>query len=118
MGLTTRKEYMEYIVREYSDMLLNISYTYLKNTADAENAVQMLYVKMIEKDFANDSFSSKQNEKAWLIRAVINICLNILSSAHRNKDIELNEEIISSNQAENYLFEEVMKLPQNYRIVI
>ena len=118
MGTTNKKEYMEYIVRTYSDMLLNIAYTYLKNTADAENAVQVLYVKMIENNYTQLSFSDKENEKAWLIRTTINICLNVLSSAHRNKDVELKEEYAGTKEEDNYLFTEVMKLPQNYRTVI
>ena len=43
------QEHISELVEQYGDMVLRLSYTYLKNKADAEDVVQDVFLKIIEK---------------------------------------------------------------------
>lgn len=47
MGLT--QKHISELVDQYGDMILRLAYTYLKNKADAEDVVQDVFMKIIEK---------------------------------------------------------------------
>ena len=68
-------EYIGELVDKYGNMLLRIAFSYLKSKADAEDAVQDVFLQVVEKEPA---FNDENHEKAWLIRTVINICKNNL----------------------------------------
>ena len=79
-----RKEKMDEQYDKYKDMLYRIAFSNVKNRADAQDAVQETFVRLMvyEKKFENDT-----HEKAWLIRTVINICKDMLKSAWNNKTV-------------------------------
>lgn len=79
-----RKEKMDEQYDKYKDMLYRIAFSNVKNRADAQDAVQETFVRLMvyEKKFENDT-----HEKAWLIRTVINICKDMLKSAWHNKTV-------------------------------
>lgn len=76
----------ERLVREYSDLVLRLSYTYLGSTQDAEDVCQTVFLKLIT---ASPSFSSREHEKAWVIRVAANVCKDLLKSAHRQRTSSL-----------------------------
>lgn len=43
------KDYISDLLDKYSDMVLRIAYTYLKNRADAEDIVQDVFLRIIDK---------------------------------------------------------------------
>ena len=57
------------LVNTYADMILRISYQYLKQTYDAEDICQTVFLKYISNDM---TFDSIEHEKAWIIRTAIN----------------------------------------------
>ncbi len=71
------QEGMNLLVREYSDTVLRVAYTYLKNKADAEDVMQDLFLNIIDK---NPEFNDKKHEKLWIIRSTVNLCKNRVSS--------------------------------------
>ena len=62
-------ELIEQTVRDYSGKLLKIAYTYTKNTCDAEDIVQEVFLSFIT---SRQEFASQEHIRAWLIRVTIN----------------------------------------------
>ena len=58
----------EHLVNTYSDMILRISYMYLKQTCDAEDICQEVFIKLLCGDY---KFESSEHEKSWIIRTTI-----------------------------------------------
>ena len=106
------------LVDTYSDMILRICFTYLKNTEDAQDICQNVFLKMLT---SKKIFENKAYEKAWIIRVAINECKDILKSAHKQRNVsihEMNEVFVSDDTVEGEVLEMVMALPENYRNVI
>ena len=71
-------ELIEQTVRDYSGKLLKIAYTYTKNTCDAEDIVQEVFLSFIT---SRQEFASQEHIRAWLIRVTINTRKNHVKSA-------------------------------------
>lgn len=100
---------------DYGDMLLRLSYSYMKNIHDAEDVVQEVFVQL----FKNiDTFNSEDYKKYWLICVTRNICKNKLKSSWFRGRAELTEMPYYDEYADNSVLNEVMKLPLKYREVI
>ena len=52
------------VYQRHIDMVFRISYSYLKNIADSEDAVSMTFIKYMNNDIV---FHSIEHEKAWFI---------------------------------------------------
>ncbi len=59
-SLNPRNEYLTDLIEKYSDLLLRIAFTYLKNLPDAEDIVHDAFVKLMQK---NPVFISEEHEK-------------------------------------------------------
>ena len=105
------ENYIIYIVDTYMKLLLRIAYSYLKNTEDAEDAVQEVFLKLLDKQM---DFSNTNLERAWLIRVTINLCLDYLKAAHR-KNVPLEEGWNGKKIEENPVLEEILNLPERYK---
>lgn len=105
------------IVNKYSDMVYRLALTRCTNYDMAEDVFQDVFLKISEKQ---PKFKDQEHEKAWIIRVTINITKNMNKSAWNRKIVELDENIASDNNYadENNVFDEVMRLPQDYRTVI
>ncbi len=73
------------LVNTYSDLILRLSYTYLKSTQDAEDICQTVFLKLLA---AGKSFENPEHEKAWIIRTSVNACKDELR-AFRRKAVPL-----------------------------
>ena len=107
------------IVNSYADMLLRICMHYTKNTTDAEDIVQVTFLKLIENDV---TFSSVEHEKAWLIRVCINLCKDNLKSSWNKKvgsiqDIEIKDEPYDINE-ESPILSYIRTLPPKQKAAI
>ena len=76
------------LVDLYADTILRISYSYLKQTCDAEDICQTVFLKYLTNDC---TFDSIDHEKAWIIRTTINACKDHLKSAHFRRTVALDE---------------------------
>ena len=66
---------VERLVETYSDLILRLSYSYLKSTEDAKDICQTVFLKLLEKP---RTFASPEHERAWIIRTAANICKDVL----------------------------------------
>lgn len=101
-------------VNTYGDMLYRICLLTLKNTADAEDAVQETFIKYVQK--APD-FSDVEHEKAWLITVATNKCRDILRyrTRHRTESDELLDSY-AIDKEESGILDALMELPEKYRM--
>ena len=89
----------------------------LQNTADAEDAVQNVFLKFVEK---GQQFKDEEHEDAWFITVTRNYCKDQLKSAwRRNTDFGEVPETASPKEGEDdNLLPYIMKLKDKYREVI
>ena len=113
------KDYISDLLDKYSDMVLRIAYTYLKNRADAEDIVQDVFLRIIDK---KPSFNDESHEKSWLIRATINMFKNKVNMFwNKNKcSIDDVQEFAVSDKynTDTSVFQAVMALGEKYRVVV
>lgn len=108
----------EVIMERYKDNLYSIAFNICRNAADADDVVQdtLLQYHTIEKQFDNE-----QHIRAWLIRVAINKAKNVNMSFFRRSGVPLDDYIDSlvfETLESKGLLEEVLKLPEKFRIVI
>ena len=104
----------ERLVHTYSDLILRLSYTYLKSTHDAEDICQTVFLKLLT---GGPAFDSPAHEKAWIIRATANACKDVLRSAFRQRTVALEAAASAAapEAPDSEVIEAVMALPENYR---
>ena len=106
---------IERVVNEYATMLLRVAYSQLNNRAEAEDTVQEVLLKYMEKA---PIFQSEEHEKAWLLRVTVNHCKNHLASAWFRKRADLDEVIPALDNEELEVVSAVAALPAKYRAVV
>ncbi len=110
---------LELLYDKYSGSVYRLAFSYFKNTADAEDMVQEVYMKLISADM---SFSDESAEKAWLMTVTANKCRDTLRSlAYRCfcRSVALEDaDLIYETPEESAVHQAVMELPPKYRIVI
>ncbi|WP_058303590.1 RNA polymerase sigma factor [Gorillibacterium timonense] len=100
----------------YGTMLFRIAMVYLGNRADAEEAVQDTFLKLLYKAPA---FHDPGHEKAWLIRVITNHCKTLRSSLwSRRVDKRENLDHYEGSAADRQVLEQVMQLPFRYKTVV
>ena len=104
----------ERLVYTYSDLILRLSYTYLKSTHDAEDICQTVFLKLLT---SGQTFDSPAHEKAWIIRTTANACKDALRSTFRRRTVALEAAAATAapEAPDNAVLEAVMALPENCR---
>jgi RNA polymerase sigma-70 factor (ECF subfamily) len=106
------------LYQRHVDMVYRVCYTYLRNTADTEDAVQNVFVKVLTKA---QSFASAEHEKAWLIRVATNHCKDVLKSGwSKRTDLDSSVEPAAPDSFAdaNEILAVVMELPEMQRVCI
>lgn len=127
------------LVSRYADLILRLSYTRLKSTHDAEDICQTVLLKLL---LQPKPFENAEHEKAWVIRATLNACKDLLKSGWRKRRVDADPELRAqaqraventataascadfAEQVAEYpslrspVLEAVMALPANYREAI
>lgn len=109
------ENYIQKIIEEYSDMILRISYSHMKNLSDAEDITQEVFIKLIEKQ---PIFQNNEQEKAWLIRVTINLSKDKLKSSWFRKTTPLEEDFSEAEKEDYEIIETVLSLPLKYRSIV
>jgi RNA polymerase sigma-70 factor (ECF subfamily) len=93
-----------------------VAMLYLKNAPDAEDAVQSIFLKCMDKDIV---FQSAAHENAWFITATRNHCRDVLKAFWRRK-VDLGEipETAEAEREHSDLFVQIAQLPSKYREVL
>ncbi|MFR7590038.1 MAG: RNA polymerase sigma factor [Longibaculum sp.] len=99
---------------KYSDMVTRLCILNLRNTTDAKDCFQNVFIKLFqsEKDFEND-----EHIKAWLIRVTLNECKNYQKLFYKPM-INIDEVIVVKKQEELVLLPVVLKLLLKYKNVL
>ena len=126
--LDDREQMIDQLMHEYSDGILHLVYTYVKNRTTAEDLTQEIFIKCYEK---LNQFNQQSNIKTWVYRIASNHCKDYLRSWHYrkislsnkildhipSKSKHVEEEIITKSE-ENSLANAVMNLPLKYREIV
>lgn len=114
----------ERLVRAYADLILRLSYTYLKSTQDAEDICQDVLLKRLKR---TEPFQNLEHERAWIIRVTANACKDLLRRAeHKLEVVNLDDipepaapqENSSTVDNPSCVLNAVMSLPIIYREAI
>lgn len=104
----------------YADDLYRFAVSYVRSKHDAEDVVQDVFLKLLSKPLLFD----RRFEKAYLLTMTANKCKDLLKSKSRTAsvDLESNEWQLEYNDRftdeDRAVFEELMNLPEEYRIPI
>ena len=79
------------IISKYADLVFRLCIVYLKNTADAEDAFQNIFIKLFEK---SPSFNDEEHLKAWLIKCTTNHCKNMLGTYWNRYRVSIDDVLL------------------------
>ena len=107
---------IESVIHSYGNMLFRLCLIMLGNTNDAEDAVQEVVIKYLQKA---PKFENTEHEKAWLIKVSTNQCKDILRFRSRNQmaDIDQIKECVKE-ESDSEIIDALMTLPEKYKIVL
>lgn len=101
----------------HSDEVYRLAYSYLMNRHDAQDIVQEVFLRLLEK---NHSIKT-ESEDAFLARITINCCKDLLRKNKHRQYIPLDNVDIPSKtdfQDQEEIMHALMKIAPQYRIVI
>jgi RNA polymerase sigma-70 factor (ECF subfamily) len=89
---------------------------YLRNRADAEDAVQEVFLRLYRTD---TRFNEEEHVKAWLLKVTANYCRSLLKSPW-HKRVLPTDTIVAEihDEDEQNVVREVLALPAKYRDAI
>ncbi|AZN38783.1 RNA polymerase sigma factor [Paenibacillus albus] len=100
---------------EHSQSLIKVAFAYLKNTADAEEVAQDVFLTYLQK---RPVFQNREHEKAWLIRTTINKSKNMLKTGWFRSRNPVPEDLSYLPKEESEVLQTVLALDKKYRIPI
>ena len=91
-----------------------LCYSYLGSHAEAEDAAQAVFMKLIDKPRA---FADAEHEKAWLLRVAANHCKDILRSARVKRAASMPPDLSDrpAPPEKSDLLQAVLALPSVYK---
>ena len=113
------KEEFESCYNRHFDFVYRLSFTYVKNPADAEDVAQETFVRLYRQE---GEFTSEEHVKRWLLRVAVNLSKDMLRSHWNQKRQEFDEnmpkEIFGWQEDQKEIWQEVAALPEKYRLVL
>lgn len=113
-----QKEEIAVIYDTYADMVYRIGIMMLKNTAEAEDTLQNVFVRLIR---SGQEFHDSEHVKAWLIVTTKNICRDTLKSWWRQKRVDpeyLPEAACEMDESSRDIWNMLVSLPEKLRLPI
>jgi len=108
-------DWVEEIMLRQAHKLFRTATVIMKNKADAEDILQDVFIKLVEK---SPQFESLEHETAWLVRVTVNFCKSRLRFHWWKKVVPLLESYPAKTDEEYDITQAVLALPSNFRIVI
>lgn len=111
------KTQFEMLAAEYRDMIYRIALNQLRNTADAEDVMQEVLLKLYQH---RGGFENDHHAKRWIIRVTLNQCRSLWRSPWKKvvPIEELCRGIPFADPKDSDLFQAVMNLPEQHRTVL
>lgn len=106
---------IEIILEKYSNMVYRIAFSRTKNTHDADDILQDVFMKYIK---YNINYTSEEHRKAWLIKTTVNTSKTLLTSAWFRKTTSMPDHLYTQMEEKSEVYYAVMKLPTKYRTVV
>ena len=106
------------IYDRYSDRLYAAAFNICRQQQDAEDAVQDAFIRLYH---SRKDFESEEHIKAWLMRVTINAAKStkrLFWNRMRSSYEEYMDSLAFEEESDKGLMDEVLKLPEKYRIVI
>ncbi|MBQ1897416.1 MAG: sigma-70 family RNA polymerase sigma factor [Lachnospiraceae bacterium] len=106
------------IYDRYSDRLYAAAFNICRQQQDAEDAVQDAFIRLYH---SRKDFESEEHIKAWLLRVTINAAKStkrLFWNRMRSSYEEYMDSLVFEEESDKGLMDEVLKLPEKYRIVI
>jgi len=112
------------LYNQYCDAMYNVAYRFMKNSHDAEDAMQEAFIKAFKKI---DSFKGEVTFGAWLKKIVIHTSIDMLKSVKLNFT-DVDENYLNVVSDDNWEVEDqisieeiksaISQLPQKYELVL
>ena len=105
------------LYRRHVKTVYRLCYSFLGNAADAEDATQSVFLKLVDRPRA---FNDAEHEKAWLIVCAQNHCKDVLKSAARKRSAELPEDVRDERASAegDETLRAVLALPAKYKTCV
>lgn len=108
-------ELFHQVYQQYGPALYRFCLLQMKNAADAEDALQEVFLKRL---YRAPDFNSTEHEKRWLYRVALNQCRDELRRKRRT-EVPLEEAaLLAMPEVERELLSQVAALPEKLRTVI
>ena len=108
------KQELEKLILDNREYLYRLAFSYMKNDADAQDAVSEAIVTAYEH---LHSVRKKESARAWLMQILVNKCVSILRQKKRESEIQLSIENCSPFEYDE-LWLVVMELPKDLRYIV
>ena len=109
------EEEMTRMIQQHSQMLLRLACTRLDNPADAEDAVQEAFLRLLSRA---PSFADAEHEKRWLLRVTVNLCRDQLKGFWRKRTAALEPDEPAPDPETLGVAEAIVALPEQYKAPI
>lgn len=114
----TRQIFENYFKEQYA-LVYRVAFMQMKCHADAEDVAQEVFVRLLR---YQPEFEDEEHERAWFIRATVNLCKDIMKSKWHRTTVSIDK-IPESEKGyfhSPYVKEDetlwaVMELPEKYR---
>lgn len=105
------------IFRRHVKSVYRLCYSYLGSAADAEDATQSVFMKLVS---SPRTFESTEHEKAWLLVCAANLCKDQLKSPRRTRAAEMPADVVDEHAGveESPVLQAVLALPARYKDVV
>ena len=103
------------VVEIYSHMLLRVAMTRVPTTADAEDVVQDVFLRLMTH---SPRFRDGEHEKAWLLRTTLNRAGDLCRRRRDDACLDAAESVAAEAPDYGPLLSAVRSLPQAYSAVI
>ena len=108
------KQELEKLILYNREYLYRLAFSYVKNDADAQDAVSEAIVTAYEK---LHSIRKKESARAWLMQILVNKCVSILRQKKKESEIQFSIENCSPFEYDE-LWLVVMELPKDLRYIV
>lgn len=108
-------EFLQAALHKYMNTVAKVAFSYLKNTTEAEDITQEVFLALMQKQ---PDFDNEEHLKAWIIRVTINKCKNHLKSSWFSKRETIREDLSYLPKEQSEVLLAVLDMDVKYRMPI